>query len=101
MMSDLSGAWKIQIRFVRGSAEHSMQVEQSGDEIKGVYRSQYGARDLSGSISAGKVQLRVPVHYESVGTTYSFSGQLDGDVLRGEVDLGEYWTGTWEAQRVG
>lgn len=100
-MSDLNGAWKVQIRFVRGAAEHSMQLEQSGDEIRGGYRSQYGAREIRGSVSGGNVQLRVPVHYESVGTTYSFSGQLDGDVLRGKVDLGEYGTGTWEAQRVG
>lgn len=100
-MDDLSGGWKIQIRFLRGTAEHSMQIEQHGEEIKGVYRAQYGARDLSGTTSVDSVQWRVPVHYESVGATYTFSGQLDGDVLRGMVNLGEYGTGEWEAHRVG
>lgn len=100
-MGDLSGAWKVQIRFLRGTAQHSMQIEQSAEEIKGVYRSQYGARDLSGTAGADSVQLRVPIHYESVGATYSFSGQLAGETLRGQVHLGEYGVGEWEAQRVG
>ena len=100
-MDDLSGGLKIQIRFLRGTAEHSMQIEQAGEEIKGVYRAQYGARDMSGTTSTDGVRWRVPVHYESVGATYSFSGQLDGDVLRGKVNLGEYGTVEWEAHRVG
>ena len=56
---------------------------------------------MSGTTSTDGVRWRVPVHYESVGATYSFSGQLDGDVLRGKVNLGEYGTGEWEAHRVG
>ena len=99
-MGDLSGTWKVHIRFVRGEAKHSMQIEQQGGELQGRYRSQYGVRPLNGSLDNGQVRFRVPVHYQAVGTTYGFCGRLEGEVLRGEVDLGEYGRGQWEAQRV-
>ena len=98
-MSTLAGSWTVHITFVRGHATHSMQVEQEGNQLRGRYRSQYGVRELQGTVDGEQVRLRVPMHYQAVGATYGFSGTVEGDVLRGEVDLGEYWQGTWEAER--
>jgi L-seryl-tRNA(Ser) seleniumtransferase len=100
-MVNLSGAWIVRIRFALGEARHSMQLEQQGEELKGRYRSLYGEREVRGQVRDGQVHLRVPIYYQGVGVTYGFSGRLNGDQLSGEVDLGEYWKATWEAERTG
>ncbi len=98
-MASVDGTWVVHIRFVRGEATHSMQIEQEGDQVHGRYRSQYGEREVRGRVEGSEVFLRVPMHYQAVGTTYGFHGVIEGDVLRGAVDLGEYWRGEWEAVR--
>jgi hypothetical protein len=77
-----------------------MLVEQEGGVLGGRYRSQYGERRFEGSVEGNQIRWRVPMHYQAVGATYGFEGTLEGDKLRGCVDLGEYWQGTWEAKRV-
>lgn len=98
-MTGIEGSWVVHIRFVRGEVAHSMQVEQEGDVLQGRYRSQYGERRLEGRIEGDRIRFRVPMHYQAVGATYGFDGKLDGKILRGRVDLGEYWQGEWEAKR--
>ena len=90
----------VHIRFVRGEATHSMQVDQDGEVLQGRYRSQYGECTMEGCVEGDKIRLRVPMHYQAVGATYVFEGTLEGETLQGRVDLGEYWQGEWEAKRV-
>ena len=99
-MMNVEGSWMVHIRFVRGDATHSMQVEQDGEVLRGRYHSQYGERTMEGCVEGDRIRLRVPMHYQAVGTTYGFEGTLDGETLQGRVDLGEYWQGEWEAKRV-
>ena len=49
-MMSLKGSWMVHIRFVRGDATHSMQVEQDGEVLQGRYRSQYGERTMEGRV---------------------------------------------------
>ena len=45
-MMNVEGSWMVHIRFVRGDATHSMQVEQDGEECRGdaTARSMVSAR---------------------------------------------------------
>ncbi len=99
-MINVEGPWMVHIRFVRGEATHSMQVNQDGEVLQGRYRSQYGERTMEGCVEGDRIRLRVPMHYQAVGATYVFEGTLEGETLQGRVDLGEYWQGEWEAKRV-
>jgi len=97
-MSTLTGHWLLEICFVRGAARCALELEQEGDQLRGRYRSSYAQYPATGAVAAdGSVELHVPVSYQHVGTQYTFRGALAGDALCGEVDLGEYWSGTWKA----
>ena len=99
-MMNVEGSWMVHVRFVRGDATHSMQLEQDGEVLQGRYRSQYGERTIEGRVEGDLIRLYVAMHYQAVGTTYRFEGTLEGEMLQGRVDLGEYWQGEWEAKRV-
>ena len=96
----VSGDWRLDLRFLMGEASHSLHLEQDGDGVSGRYRSQYGEQDITGSVTeAGAVHLRTGVHYQACGDSYTFQGNGDGDLMEWEVDLGEYWKGSWRAER--
>ena len=97
---DLSGEWKLELKFLLGEASHSLQLKQDGDQVRGRYRSQYEEQDITGSVGEdGAVRLRSGVHYEACGASYTFQGRVEDDLMEGEVDLGEYWKGSWRAVR--
>ena len=98
-MNGLSGEWQVDLRFVRGEARHVVRLEQDGEELSGRYRSAFGEHALRGRIRDGVVHMQVHIHYQGVGTTYSFQGRAEGGDLRGEAGLGEYGAATWEARR--
>jgi D-glucosaminate-6-phosphate ammonia-lyase len=99
-MSDLNGSWDIRLDFLQGEARHSAQLELEGEELKGRYRSQYGEQEIHGRVQGDAVEMRVGIHYQACGCSYGFKGKVEGDVIRGKVDMGEYWTGSWEARKV-
>ena len=99
-MSQLNGNWNVDLKFIHGEARHAMHLEQEGDALKGRYRALYGEHELRGRVQDGVVKIQVGIHYQGVGTTYSFEGKVEGGTMQGEVDLGEYWSATWEAQQV-
>lgn len=89
---DISGDWRVEMKFVFGEAVHSMHAEQQGGEVKGRYRTQYGQRDLSGRVSGKRVTLR---------GRYELTGSVDGDTMRGTASAGAEWPATWTARREG
>ena len=59
------------------------------------------SRPLSGELDGHEVRLRS--HYgEEHGDALSFrfSGTVEGDAMRGTLDMGEYLHATWQASRV-
>ncbi len=100
-MSDLSGSWEIDLQFVRGRARHTVVLEQDGADLSGQYRSQFGEQALRGKVQGDQVEMHVGISYQHVGAHYAFRGQVDGGRMAGQVDLGEYWSGTWAARRSG
>ena len=99
-MSDLSGSWEVRLEFLLGEARHAMHLGQEGEELKGRYRSQFGEQQVQGRVCGDEVEMRVGIGYQACGASYGFVGKLAGDVMKGEVDLGEYWTAQWEAKKV-
>ncbi len=98
-MSDLSGDWQVELKFISGQARHKMHLVQDGQGLSGRYDSTYGEHEVRGRVQDGVVEIQVEILYQGVGTTYSFQGRLEGDVVQGKVGLGEYWEAVWKARR--
>ncbi len=96
----LSGDWKLELDFLLGAASHTLHLEQSGADVVGRFRTQYGDQEIRGTVSDdGSVLLRSSVHYQACGAPYIFRGQLAKEQMAGELSLGEFWTARWQARR--
>lgn len=96
----VAGDWVVRIKYTWGASSHCMSLQQTGEELRGAYRSQYAQGDLSGRVSGNTVAWRTTVSHQSNKIEYAFSGDFCSDgCLVGTVALGEFGMARWEAAR--
>jgi L-seryl-tRNA(Ser) seleniumtransferase len=85
--------------FLRGSANHTLFIEQNGAALAGTHQAEFVGGDLSGNVAANEVRFRSSLKMEGTRLGYDFEGKMDGDAMGGTVDLGEYGQAKWTAKR--
>ena len=97
---DLTGQWNLEIQFAAGKGAHSLFLKQDGNRLVGAHQGEFVARDVSGSISSDEVRFTSSVgEAHGAALTYRFTGKLSGDTMSGALDMGEYLSARWTAQR--
>jgi len=95
----VTGQWEAHVEFLRGSAQHTLVLEQNGANLLGTHHGEILSGDLRGTVAGNEVQFRTVHRYEGAHLSYSFTGKVDGDTIEGEVGLGEYGEAKWTAKR--
>ena len=95
----VAGQWEARLEFGRGSANHTIVLEQDGAKLAGTHHGEFYAGDLNGTLAGSQVRFRSSARVEGTRLSYEFSGAVDGDKMTGVVNLGEYGETTWSAQR--
>jgi len=98
--AQVAGDWEIHVEYMMGESDHSMTLEQQGNDLKGSYRSQYEWTEVKGQVNGDRVEFSTRLGYQSNRVTYAYSGTVAGDTMSGDVDLGEYWSARWTAKKV-
>lgn len=97
--TDVSGRWETDITFMRGAARHTLYLEARGNDLEGTHVGQRGEGELKGSISGPHVRFGGQLRYDAEHSSYQFDGQVSGDEIAGDVDLGEYGIAKFKAWR--
>ncbi|HSU59295.1 MAG TPA: hypothetical protein VLI55_08285 [Bryobacteraceae bacterium] len=95
----VAGQWEVRIDFDRGSAVHTVLIEQRGTELEGTHHGEYVSGDLHGAIAVNLIRFRSSQRIQGTRLSYDFTGTVDGDKMAGNVNLGEYGAAKWSAQR--
>src|SRR5260370_33095334 len=100
-VADLSGVWDLHIEYAASTGEHSLSLQQQDGRIQGVHRGEFVARDLAGTIEGDTVELRSNLPEQSIGNAlnFAFTGKINRDTMSGDLDMGEYLTARWSANR--
>jgi len=99
--ADISGQWDVEIDFLRGKGKHRLFLEADGNKVAGTHIGTRTTGDLRGTIDGSKVHLRSMLPMEGSRLRYGFSGVVEGNGMRGDLDLGEYPPAKWIARRKG
>ena len=97
--ADVDGQWEVQLDYVYGSAQHAVVFEQKGGELVGTHQGDILAGDLSGTVEGNEIRFRSSHRIEGTRLGYDFTGAVDGGIIRGTVDLGEYGQARFTAHR--
>lgn len=97
--AQVGGEWDVEIAYNRDHAVHTLFFEQSGEKLRGSHRGEFLVGDLRGGVRGPKVSCHSSHHFEGTSVGYNFEGELDGDTIRGTVDVGEYGKAPFTARR--
>jgi L-seryl-tRNA(Ser) seleniumtransferase len=97
--AEVAGQWEVRIDFDRGSAIHTLILEQQGTKLEGTHRGEFVSGDLQGAVAGNLVRFRSSQKIQGTRLFYDFEGTVDGEKMAGNVGLGEYGEARWSAQR--
>ena len=97
--AQVGGQWEVTIEYGRGSAVHTVVLEQHGDKLVGTHHGEYVSGDLSGAVAANLVRFRSSQKIQGTRLFYDFTGTAESDTMAGNVNLGEYGEARWSAKR--
>ncbi len=97
--ASIAGQWSLELQFVRGSAAHTLILEQHGADLVGTHRGEFVAGDLTGKVHGDTVEFHSAERIQGQTLSYRFAGTVSGDAMQGKVNLGEYGEAEWRAQR--
>lgn len=95
----VAGQWELTMQFDRGSAIHTLILEQHGGDLVGTHQGEFVSGDLSGRVMSNQVQFRSSQRIQGQRLNYAFTGTVDGDKMSGDANLGEYGAARWSAER--
>jgi len=98
-LANVDGQWKVAIRFSSGSAEHEVAFEQSDAKLAGTHRGDVTSGELRGTVEGSEVRFTSRHRYEGTSLGFTFTGKLENGKLSGTVQMGEYGSADWTAER--
>jgi hypothetical protein len=98
-MANVDGQWKLNIRYFCGAADHQLVFEQKDQDLVGTHRGDMTIGDLRGGVEGPEVRFASRHRYEGTSLTYDFIGKVENDRMSGTVQMGEYGTAEWVAER--
>jgi L-seryl-tRNA(Ser) seleniumtransferase len=95
----VAGQWEARLEFGRGSANHTLMLEQDGPKLLGTHHTEFYSSDINGTVVAHAVRFQSSWQIQGQRLLWVFSGTVDGDRMAGIVDVGEYGETNWTAER--
>ena len=97
--ADVTGTWLITIKFVAGEGQHSAVITQKDSTLTGVYKGEFKEGTLRGRVKGNTIDFTGYLKHQAMGVRFSYKGSIEGNTMKGTVDMGEYWTATFTAKR--
>jgi D-glucosaminate-6-phosphate ammonia-lyase len=98
--SAIDGTWEITLTFVSGTAKHIAVITQKNASLSGTYRGEIKEGRLQGSVKGNTVDFTGRLKNEALTVNFHYTGTVDGDTMKGTVEMGEFWTAEWSAKKM-
>jgi len=98
-IANLSGRWDVEVQYSLSTSKHSFVIEQDGNWIQGTHKGDLDTKNMVGTIDGDEVKIRSTIPIVGNIIIYLFSGKVKGDVISGDIHMGEYLTAKFTAKR--
>lgn len=97
--ADVTGTWKMTVQTQAGSGEATFVLNQNSESITGTYKGSMGEAPVTGSLKEGNITLNYSVSRMGMGMKVQYSGTVEGDTMKGKVDMGRLGQGTFTGKK--
>jgi len=97
---NITGVWSFVVETSQGSGSPTFTFTQSGENLTGTYKGQFGEAPLTGTVKGADLKFAIKINAQGQDLTLTYSGKIESkDSMKGTVQLGELGEGTWTAKR--
>jgi len=96
---NISGTWDVDVKFYNSEGKHKLFIEQDGNWIKGTHQGGFAVNDMVGSVEGDSVKLQSSVRLVGDSIIYTFTGNISGDTITGNLFMGEYRSAKFSATK--
>jgi hypothetical protein len=96
---DVSGAWVFEVETGMGSGSPEFTFKQEGEKLTGQYEGSFGEAPVTGTVRGNEIKFSFNVDAAGQEATIVYSGTVEKNSMKGEVEYGEDVTGTFTAER--
>ena len=97
--ANIAGTWEITLTFVRGTAKHTAIITQKDAALSGTYQGEIKEGRLRGAVKGTAVDFTGSLKIQANTISFHYTGTIEGDTMKGKVEMGEFWGGTWTAKK--
>jgi L-seryl-tRNA(Ser) seleniumtransferase len=97
--SHIAGNWDVRITYALGEASHKLTIVQNGNTLAGYHEGETIGGDLRGAIYGDQAQFRSHQPIQGTSLNYEFTGKVEGNMMSGDVNMGEYGNARWTATK--
>jgi hypothetical protein len=91
----LTGTWDLSVDSPAGKGNPTFVLQQDGEKVTGTYKGVFGESKVTGKIQGSDFELS----YNSSGLDVTYKGKIEGNKIKGNLDMGSYGKGTFTGEK--
>ena len=96
---DITGAWEMSVESPQGAMTITANYKQEGEKLTGNHVSEMGEAPLTGTVIGNQITYTLALDMGGQEMKLVHKATVEGDIIKGTVDLGEMGSMTWTAKR--
>jgi len=102
LQTNVTGDWEMTLESPRGARTTNIHIEQDGEKITVTMPGMRGGGEVKaeGTIKGNEIEWTVTRPGREGGEfTISYKGKVEGDTMKGEVQMGDFGSFEWTAKK--
>jgi hypothetical protein len=95
----VAGEWKLTVESPNGTGTPTVVFKQDGGTLTGTYKGRFGEAPLKGTIKGNEIKFTLTISPQGQDLQIDYSGDVDGDTMKGKVKFGDLGEGTFTGKR--
>ena len=92
------GSWDLVTKSPQGDTPSVLTIKQEGGKLAGVGKSARGERNYDSiALTGNDIKLVMTIQFNGADMVLTYTGKVDKDGMKGEVDFGGFAQGEWSA----
>jgi hypothetical protein len=99
--ANVAGEWDFNVETQAGSGTPHFSLKQDGTSVTGNYKGALGEAPVTGTVKGNELTIKFKVNAQGTDLECTYTGTVDGDSIKGKVQLGELGEGSFTGKKSG
>lgn len=99
--ANVAGTWIMEVETSAGSGTPTFTFKQDGEKLEGDYKGALGEAKVTGTVKGNAISFWFTVEAQGASGKVIYEGTVEGDTMKGKVDMASMADGTFTGKREG